>query len=329
MPQRLSIVLGVLVLGASSLAAQSLTIDHSAVGCVVAERFPRLEARFDPRDALAKAQVLFQPENGRHWYAVAMTGEGPAFCGVLPKPKKSLKAFRYYIEATDKTLGTSRTAEYTASVVAGAAGCQDKMMAGALGSASVTLEVPAGAPSVPVGFSSTGVTAVGAAATAATVGAAAAGAAAAGTTAATGGGVSTTLLVVGGLVAAAGGAAAIAAAAGGSDEIVHPGFVYVGECTCGPISRPPPYSYATGGPIQGAVASTDLNADTATTDAQGHFELRTSEPSGRGFTISVTAPGCTTSTWRGGYGTNPTSHVTLVCSGGLPPRTSACSCASQ
>jgi hypothetical protein len=318
------LALAVLAMTAPGLASGAdLAITHDPVACVLADRFPQLQARLDPADRVAGARVFFRPPDGGHWYTVRMKQDAATFRALLPRPTESLKSFVYYIEATGADQGTVRTEECAPIVAKGAAACQGRMVAAALATGEVALETAAGAPAVPAGFSAAGVVATTAAA--AVVG----GATAAGTTAATGGGMSTTLVVAGGVAVAAGGAAAIAVAARGSDEIVHPGFVYVGECTCGPILRPPPYSYATGGPIQGAVVSTDLNAVTATTDAQGHFELRTSEPSRRGFQISVTAPGCSTSTWRGGYGTNPTSHVTLTCSGGLRPRTGACNCGSQ
>jgi hypothetical protein len=301
------------------LSGADLAITHDPVACVLAGRFPELRARVDPADRVAGVRVLFRPSDGAHWYSVRLKREAATFRGLLPRPQKGLGSFVYYLEATGTDLGTARTEEYVPVVAEGAGACEGRAVAASLAAGEVALETTAGAPAVPVGFSAAGVVATAAAA----VGAAA------GTTAATGGGMSTTLLIAGGLAVAAGGATAVVVATRGSDEIVHPGFVYAGECTCGPILRPPPYSYATRGPIQGAVVSTDLNADTATTDAQGRFELRTSEPSRRGFQISVTAPGCSTSTWRGGYGTNPDSHVTLTCSGGLPPRAGACNCESQ
>ena len=226
MRKRLLAGLGVLVLTAASVEAQTLNIDHQPVGCAVAERFPRLEARFAPGDAVATARVLFQSENTKHWYAVAMKSDGPAFSGVLPKPKKSLKAFQYYIEVADKSLGTNRTANYTTSVVATSAECQGKVVAGSLGSASVLLQAPEGAATLPAGFSSTGVVAAGSGAAAAAAAGAGAGAvatgggaAAAGTAAAAGGGggLSTGALV--GIVAGAGAVAAgvaVAATRGGT-----------------------------------------------------------------------------------------------------------------
>jgi len=198
MPMRLPAGLAIAVLAPVSLAADTLRIEHAPVGCVIAEKFPRLEARFAPGDAVAKAKVLFQTEGARHWYAVAMKPEGSAFSGVLPRPRKSLKAYRYYIEATDTAMGVSRTPEYTTTVAEGPAACQGKMVAGALGSASVALEIPVGAPAVPVGFSSSGVSAATAAGT--TTGASAGG-----------GGIPTGVLIGGG-VAAAGAAAAVVVA---------------------------------------------------------------------------------------------------------------------
>lgn len=153
--------LGVLLLLApSSAQTQTPTIDHHPVACAVAEKFPRLEARFTPLDSVATARVVFQGQSPE-WYSVAMKSQGAAFVGVLPEPKKSLKSFRYYIEVTDKALGTSRTADYTASVVESSSACKGRILAGTLASAAVVLQGPAGAAALPVGFASAGVVAAG------------------------------------------------------------------------------------------------------------------------------------------------------------------------
>jgi hypothetical protein len=215
MPKRLLRALTVLVVSSSPLAAETMSIEHAAVGCVVAEKFPRLEARFVPATAVGKARVFFQTTDAKRWYSVAMKPDSSAFSGVLPKPKKSLDAFRYYIEVTDTSLSTSRTAEFTTSVVDGPGGCKGKVMGGGVASAAVTLEVPAGAPAVPAGFSSSGLTAAGVAgaagAAAAVTGAAVAGAAA-------GGGISTGVIVAVAGVAAAGAGVAVAVSKGGEDS---------------------------------------------------------------------------------------------------------------
>ena len=206
LPGRPSLLAAAMVLAPLSAAADGPAIDHAPVGCVVAEKFPRMDARIEPLFSVAKATLHFRSATGGPWYLVAMKAEGGAFEGVLPKPKKSLKAFAYYIEAADTAFATSRTPEFTAQVVDGPAACQGKKVAGALGSASVLLEVPAGAPAVPVGFAPAGI-----AGTAAGTAAAATGAAAGG------GGIATTVLLVGGGVAAAGAAVAVAAAHGGDN----------------------------------------------------------------------------------------------------------------
>src|SRR6266851_9898605 len=189
------------LLAAAPLAAQTPTIAHRPVACVVARAFPRLEAQFAPRDSVATARVLFQTANAREWYSVAMTREGDSYSGVLPRPKKSLKAFRYYIEMVDSGMGTRRTSEYVATVVGSGADCHGKMMAGGLASATVLLQVPAGAAIVPVGFEAAGVAAAGSGA-----------ATSAGAVAASSGGGSGGLIAAGAGVLAAGAAAAVVVA---------------------------------------------------------------------------------------------------------------------
>src|SRR5688572_3841421 len=225
MRNRVFASLAVLTVTTVPVGAQTVEIGHQPVGCAVAERFPRLEARFAPPDAVAVARVVFQPENTLHWYSVAMKPEGSGFAGVLPQPKKELKAFQYYIEVTDKTLGTSRTANYTTTVATTAVACEGKLVAGSLGSASVLLQAPEGAAAVPIGFASTGVVPAVAAAAAAGVAAAGATGAAGGTGAAAagagagGGGLSTGALV---------GIAAVGAAAAAAAVVVTRGTTYEG-----------------------------------------------------------------------------------------------------
>ena len=205
-PGRSSLLAAAMVLAPVSAAADGPAIDHAPVGCVVAEKFPRMDARIEPLFSVARATVHFRSATGGPWYLVAMKAQDGAFEGVLPRPKKSLKAFGYYIEAADTAFATSRTPEYTAQVVDGPAACQGKKVAGALGFASVLLEVPAGAPAVPIGFAPGGI-----AGTAAGTAAAATGATAGG------GGVATTVLLVGGGVAAAGAAVVVATSHGGAN----------------------------------------------------------------------------------------------------------------
>ena len=176
-------------------------IDHKPVGCVVAEKFPRFDAHFLDPDNLAVARVLFQGADKQAWYSIDMkSGERKeSFTGVLPRPRRSLKEFRYYIEATEKTARTYRTQEYAVAVADNVASCKGGVAAAVLASASVILQSPAGALAIPAGFASTGVV------TGATA-ASAAGVAGAG---ATGGGLSTGTTL--GVVAGAGAVAAAVA----------------------------------------------------------------------------------------------------------------------
>ena len=283
--------LAVFVLGSVSASAQTPTIDHQPVGCVVADRFPRLEARFASADTVAAARAVFQGANVEQWYSVAMKPEGAAYFGTLPKPKKSLKALRYYIEVTDRALGTSRTADYTASVVRSSSECKGGRTALALGSASLVLQGPAGAAALPAGFASTGVVAGSAAGSSSAAGAA-------GAAGGCGGGLSGGAVagIVGGVGAAAAGVAVVAAKSGGGDGGSNnsvEGNVYRGSNL--------------GSPISGAIVSTSLDSRTAITDGAGHFFLQTDTGGNvQVYRLTITAAGCQTYSNESRWGAKPT-----------------------
>jgi hypothetical protein len=303
-PVRWSCVLGGLVLvGFFSPAAYPAEIDHKAVGCAVAEQFPRLEARLTPADAVGRARVFFRTEGSPAWYAVAMKREGEVFAAALPKPKKSLKQFRYYLEVADTALATSRTEEYATDVVSGPGGCAKGMMAAVMSGASVLLEVPAGAAAIPVGFSSAGVVAAGSTATVAGGGAAAS----------SGGGGLGTGAIVGGLgaVAAAGAVVAVKAASGDGKPVDISGQVFA---RFGPNQAGGPG--VNSDPVVGGVVSTSLDATTATTDGQGRFRLVTrsnvSSDSAQCYTITITASGLPTYSVTGGWGQQPSDQTFIL-----------------
>ena len=195
-----------------TLLADAPVIEHEGAGCVVANQFPRIQARIAPEESIARARVYFRAEGTPHWYFVEMAPDAGLYSAALPKPKPSLARFEYYIEATDKAMGESRSAEHRPSVVGSAAECRRGLMVAATVAQAVVkvgLLGPAAAPlSIPVGFASEGIVS-------ATAGGAAAGSP--GGTAGSAGGVSGKALAIGG-AAAAGGAAAIAAASGGGSD---------------------------------------------------------------------------------------------------------------
>jgi hypothetical protein len=206
------------LLTASSAFGQAQAIEHAPVGCVVAHRFPRLQARIQPDSSrVARARVYFRAHTSGQWYSVDMTKEGDSFNAVLPKPGKTLKQFDYYVSAIDVDHEETRTTEFTPSVVTSRTACgPGQLLSGSMTVASVVVSLPAGAaaaPLVPVGFSAAGVTAAASGGAAAATGAATAGG---------GGGVSGTTIgaIAGGAAAAVAGV--VVAAGGGSDPAPSP-----------------------------------------------------------------------------------------------------------
>lgn len=135
-------------------AEGGVAIDHKAVSCIVAEKFPKLNACFTPNSSVAKARVYFRAEGGTSWYYVDMKSDAPCMSGILPKPRKEMidKHVDYYVHATDKNFTEARTLEYNPVVVASEGACKDKPIAAALSKASIQVF-----PSLPAGFAAGGV----------------------------------------------------------------------------------------------------------------------------------------------------------------------------
>jgi hypothetical protein len=171
--------------------AQSVEIDHKAVGCIVVGKYPKMSSCFTPASSLARARVYFRPEGVSSWYYVDMKSDQPCFAGILPKPGKKLvgKKIEYYVEAQDRGFNPARTAEYAPIVVNSAQECKKEVpVAPFLNNATVAVF-----PSLPAGF-----VAAGGLGTGAIIGVAAAGAAAATTAVAVSGGSDTPPTTLGG-----------------------------------------------------------------------------------------------------------------------------------
>ncbi len=183
-------------------ASTGLSIDHKAIGCIVAGRFPHLEARIDPAETVSRAQIDFHAEGDPRWYFVIMKPEHGLFSANLPRPLRQTKKIHYYIEVVDKSLLQARTEEY-APIVAGAGECSKKGLLVATPMAAVKVVVGSGcaAAGFPAGFAADGVVSSTAAATTGTAGA--------------GGGGHATVITLG-VVGAGAAAAAVALATGGS-----------------------------------------------------------------------------------------------------------------
>jgi hypothetical protein len=157
-------------------ADDAVAIQHQPVRCIVAGKYPQLDACFEPASRVARARVYFKAEGGPEWYYVEMKPEAQCYRGTLPPPQKSLKRMRYYVAVTDQDFAEARTEEYEASVVTSAKSCAIGGVAPYVTTATV---VVSGAAALPAGFAGAGLLA-GVGATTAVAGAAIVGAGAAG-----------------------------------------------------------------------------------------------------------------------------------------------------
>ena len=213
----------------------TLAIDHKEVGCVVGDRYPRLDACFQPAGELGNAKVLFRAGDAGPWYAVDLMPEGGCHVAYLPKPLATTTEIQYYVAAVDKSFNerqqpeTAPEAAYRARVVRNPGDCDSlKHVASSVKKVAKPIVVAAartkgGAPAVLgallVGFSQEGVVlasaaVAGAAGAAGGAAAAGAGAGAAGSS----GGIGTGTLAIAGGVVAAGALVAVVAGGGGADQ---------------------------------------------------------------------------------------------------------------
>ncbi len=145
------------VLGAAS--SDGVSIDHSAVSCVLAGQYPRMHARITPPEGLNRARLYFRAAGSGGWYFVEMKPgtESGAFEGTLPKPKHTMRALDYYIEAISDRFVESRTTEYEPKIVEPGQCGAGKIVASAVGSAKVAIGGGSEDALLPAGFSAAGV----------------------------------------------------------------------------------------------------------------------------------------------------------------------------
>lgn len=244
-----------------------VSIEHRTVRCVVAERFPVIEARIAPFERITRARVFFRAAGTPSWYFVEMRPERGSYRGTLPRPMKTTTNIEYYIAAIDQSVAETRTADYTPQVVAGAGACPSNMLTAAfVASAKVAVgALTGGASSVPLGFSSVGIL------SGSVGGAAAGGAAASGT----GGGIST-----GAVLGIVGGAGALAA---GAALVVGRGDTWVGTANLSPADRRCTVEFAlTLDLTQSGTALTGRIVSLTTTSNNGNRQLGCIEPPGTG-----------------------------------------------
>jgi hypothetical protein len=123
-------------------------IVHKDVGCVVAGEFPKLEACFTPPESVGRAQVQFRADEKGPWYYVNMKEEGGCRSALLPKPKKDIGTFHYFIEVVDRSFTavqqppSAPSQSFAPRVVANRRDCgQGMMMATSTPTGSVVMGV--------------------------------------------------------------------------------------------------------------------------------------------------------------------------------------------
>ena len=109
-------------------SAGALAIDHKEVGCIVGDRYPRLDACFQPPASWATRRSSSAPATGP-WYAVDLMADGACHVAYLPKPLATTTAIEYYVAAVDKSFNerqqpeTAPEAAYHARVVRNQGDC--------------------------------------------------------------------------------------------------------------------------------------------------------------------------------------------------------------
>lgn len=147
------------ILAAPGARAEAPVIDHKAVGCIVAGKYPRMDACFAP-ESVVQPRVYFRAEGTTPWFYVemkpapAVNAKAGCLSGALPRPSKKLvgKHVEYYLEASDTAFNPGRTAEFGPLVVRSEGECDKDTPV-----APLSREGPAGVfPSMPGGFSAGG-----------------------------------------------------------------------------------------------------------------------------------------------------------------------------
>lgn len=136
-----------LLSGGSAGAAPA--IEHQPLRCIVAGMHPWVQAAAPGAVAV---QARFRLLDARQWYGVRLTEDEDGWVGALPRPKASLRGFVYYLEATDASATTARTAEHSVRVVASESACGTEGVSQSVSDADVLAETPAGRPGLPKGF---------------------------------------------------------------------------------------------------------------------------------------------------------------------------------
>jgi hypothetical protein len=139
-------------------------VSHDPIGCFIAGQNALVQATIQPATTVAKARVFFKSSLGNDFYYVEMkAGTAEAFAARLPKPRVGSGPLIYYIEATSKDFGASRSAEAKGMVVAKPKDCPGNMRVAAIapGGAVAVFTTAGTAIGAPAGFAGVAAAAAG------------------------------------------------------------------------------------------------------------------------------------------------------------------------
>jgi hypothetical protein len=119
--------------------AESLRIQHEPLRCLLAGRFPVIDACFEPAARVAQARVYFQADDLEKWHWVDLQPLGPCRRAILPRPEPEAHRVRYVIAATDVDARNAGTPEEVVEVVTAEADCGERPLAPFLSDAAVVV----------------------------------------------------------------------------------------------------------------------------------------------------------------------------------------------
>jgi hypothetical protein len=145
-------------------AGAPLSINHQAVGCLIAGEFPLIQAGIEPAANVARARLVFRGAQSTEDFFVEFGAMEGGFVAKMPKPTMAATPVTYRIQAVSTDGVEVQSPDVQADVVESADQCPaDKIVAAVGPPGEVTVFAAAtGSAIKPVGFAAGGVLTAGA-----------------------------------------------------------------------------------------------------------------------------------------------------------------------
>ncbi len=140
-----------------------ISINHEAVGCLVAGEFPLIEAAIEPSASVARVRLFFKGASSPEYFFVEFGALEGQFVAKMPKPTLAASPVSYYIQAVSTDGAEVQSPEIQAEVVESADQCPDRKVAAIGPPGDVTVFSAATGSSIkPIGFAAGGALTIGA-----------------------------------------------------------------------------------------------------------------------------------------------------------------------